>query len=154
MFAAACALIAIAPLAAQTPAPAPAPANLSFATPLPGNWSFSAFPGGSEATFSDTSGRPQLTLRCMRTTRRITMSKPASAAAPVLTIWTSSGTRNVAATFNPAAAQISAEFAVMDPLLDAMSLSRGRFGVTVAGTPSLVLPPWPEVTRVVEDCRA
>jgi hypothetical protein len=150
LFIAACALIAVAPLAAQTPAPA----NLSFASPLPGKWTFSAFAGGNEATFTDTSGRPQLTLRCMRTTRRITMSKPASAAAPVLTVWTSSGTRNVAATFNPATAQISAEFAVMDPLLDAMSLSRGRFGVTVAGTPSLVLPPWPEVTRVVEDCRA
>jgi hypothetical protein len=152
LFTAACALIAVAPLAAQTPAPAPA--NLGFATPLPGRWSFSAFPGGSEATFTDTSARPQLTLRCTRTTRRITMSKPASAAAPVLTVWTSSGTRNVAATFNPATAQISAEFAVMDPLLDAMALSRGRIGVTVPGTPSLVLPPWPEVTRVVEDCRA
>jgi len=41
-----------------------------------------------------------------------------------------------------------------DGLLDAMSFSRGRIAVTVSGTPMLVVPAWPEVARVVEDCRA
>jgi hypothetical protein len=84
----------------------------------------------------------------------VTVSKPASAGATALAFWTSSTTRNVAAAFDPATGRISAELAMMDPLLDAMAMSRGRFAVTVAGTPSLVLPSWPEVARVVEDCRA
>jgi hypothetical protein len=145
-FAAALALAAVSPLHAQ--------ATMATATPLPGNWSFTATAGGSEATFSDTSGRAQLTLRCTRATRRVTVSKPASAGASALAFWTSSLTRNVAAAFDPATGRISAELTMMDPLLDAMVMSRGRFAVTVAGTPSLVLPPWPEIARVVEDCRA
>lgn len=39
-----------------------------------------------------------------------------------------------------------------DALLDAMAFSRGRF-VLQAGTAALVLPAWPEVARVIEDCR-
>ena len=40
-----------------------------------------------------------------------------------------------------------------DPLLDAMAFSRGRFAVEVSGGPTLVVPAYPEVTRVIEDCR-
>ena len=36
-----------------------------------------------------------------------------------------------------------------DPILDALAFSRGRFGVG-----SRWYPVWPEVARVVEDCRA
>ncbi len=40
-----------------------------------------------------------------------------------------------------------------DPLLDAMALSKGRFAVETQGMPTLYLPSWAEVTRVIEDCR-
>jgi hypothetical protein len=40
-----------------------------------------------------------------------------------------------------------------DPLLEQMAFSRGRFLVTVEGGPSLVVPAWPELARVIEDCR-
>ena len=40
-----------------------------------------------------------------------------------------------------------------DPLLDAIAFSRGRFAVEVAGLQTLYLPSWPEITRVIEDCR-
>lgn len=40
-----------------------------------------------------------------------------------------------------------------DPLLDAMAFSRGRFTVEVAGLETLYLPAWPELSRVIEDCR-
>ena len=40
-----------------------------------------------------------------------------------------------------------------DPLLDAMAITKGRFAVEMAGQPSLYLPAWAEVTRVIEDCR-
>ncbi|MGE5953581.1 MAG: hypothetical protein ACM308_08200 [Qipengyuania vulgaris] len=39
------------------------------------------------------------------------------------------------------------------PLLDAMALTKGRFAVETPGLPTLYLPAWAEVTRVIEDCR-
>ena len=42
---------------------------------------------------------------------------------------------------------------VGDPLLDAMAFSRGRFMVEARGWMPLYLPAWPEVARVIEDCR-
>ena len=145
---AALALAALSPLAAQTIA-----VDLSVATPLPGRWTFVPGAAGGSAVFSDAVGRPQLTLSCTRAARRITLSKPASAAVAAMTVWTSFAQRNLATGFNPATATISADLAATDPLLDAMAFSRGRFAVTVAGTPSLVVPSWPEVSRIVEECR-
>lgn len=40
-----------------------------------------------------------------------------------------------------------------DPLLDAIVYSRGKFMVSATSLPDLILPPWPEIARVVEDCR-
>lgn len=40
-----------------------------------------------------------------------------------------------------------------DPLLDAIVFSRGRFAFEAAGEPTLYLPSWPEIGRVIEDCR-
>jgi hypothetical protein len=40
-----------------------------------------------------------------------------------------------------------------DPLLDAMALSKGHFAVETEGEPTLYLPSWAEVSRVIEDCR-
>ena len=39
-----------------------------------------------------------------------------------------------------------------DPLLDAMAFSKGRFAIEL-DLMKLYLPSWPEVTRVIEDCR-
>jgi len=51
----------------------------------------------------------------------------------------------------PAALAVS--LAARDPLLDAMAFSRGRFAVETAGLPTLYVPSWTEVSRVIEDCR-
>lgn len=40
-----------------------------------------------------------------------------------------------------------------DPLLDAMAVTKGRFAIETEGAPTLYLPSWAEVTRVIEDCR-
>ena len=40
-----------------------------------------------------------------------------------------------------------------DPLLDAMAITKGRFAVAAPGEPTLYLPAWAEVSRVIEDCR-
>jgi hypothetical protein len=87
-------------------------------------------------------------------TRRLTISKPASGAAPFLNLWTSAMTRNVPASFNPATMRLSADVAASDQLLDAIVFSRGRFGVSVSNQPPLVLPSWAEPQKVIEDCRA
>ena len=49
---------------------------------------------------------------------------------------------------------VGAELAASDPHLDMMAYSRGKFVVQIKGTPDLIVPSWPEIARVVEDCRA
>jgi hypothetical protein len=128
-------------------------ADLSTATPIAGSWSYASVADGSEAVFANSSGVPQLWVHCTRATRRITISRPASAAAPVLNIWTSSLTRSAPSSFNPATGRLTIELANYDPLLDALVSSRGRIGFTIGTQPPLVVPPWPEPARVIEDCR-
>jgi hypothetical protein len=145
------ALIAASVLNAQAN---PAIPDLTTAAPIAGSWAYAATTDGSEATFTNASAFPQLWLRCTRTTRRISIARPASAAAPLLNIWTSSLTRGVPSSFNPATGRLTAELAADDPLLDAIATSRGRIGFSVGDQPSLVVPSWAEAARVIEDCRA
>jgi hypothetical protein len=148
--AAAIALIAGSSVNAQTVAAA---LDLSTAIPIAGSWIYSTTAYGGEASFVNASALPQLTIRCTRATRRITIAKPASGAAPFLTVWTSAQARALPASFNPATQRLSADLMTYDPLLDAIAFSRGRFGVSVSGTTPLVVPAWAEVARVIEDCR-
>lgn len=48
---------------------------------------------------------------------------------------------------------LEARLSAFDPLLDAMAVTKGRFAVEAEGMPTLYLPSWAEVTRVIEDCR-
>lgn len=146
--AAAIALIASSSLSAQTVP------DLSAATPIAGNWSYQPTSDGSEASFADSTSNVQLIVHCTRATRHVTISKPASAAAPTINVWTSSQTRSVPSGFSPSSARLSMDFAPYDALLDAIATSRGRIGFSVGTQPPLVVPPWPEIARVVEDCRA
>ena len=125
-----------------------------MATPAAGKWSWAQTADGSEATFTDVYSRAQLTVHCTRATRRVSIAKAASAAAPFLSVWTSSQARNLPASFNPATGKSSAQLAAFDPLLDAIAASRGRIGVSLSGSAPLVVPPWAEIARTVEDCRA
>ena len=68
-----------------------------------------------------------------------------------MTISTSAMTRTVDAQGSAAGIQVA--FASRDPLLDAMAFSRGHFAVEVAGVAAVYAPSWPEVSRVIEDCR-
>lgn len=148
VIAAALALAAASPLAAQAPI-----ADLSYAAPLAGNWTYAATADGSEARFADAAGNAQLWLHCTHSTRRVSIAKPASGAAPFLGVWTSSMTRSVPSSYNPATGRLTIQLDASDALLDAVASSRGRIGFTVGAAPPLVVPPWPEATRVIEDCR-
>lgn len=131
----------------------PLQSNLEYAEPIVGNWLYGSTPDGSEATFSNSSGQPQLTIRCTRSTRRVTILKAASSASPSLWVWTSSEKMTLPATFDPIAQKVSADLGAYDPFLDAIASSRGRIGFSSSGLEALVVPPWADVARVIEDCR-
>ena len=135
-------------------ASSPETQDLGTAVPIAGSWNYAPAADGSEAVFANASGAPQLWIHCTRATRRITISKPASAAVPFLNIWTSSQTKNLPSSFNPATGRVTTDISNYDPLLDAIVSSRGRIAFTVGPQPPLVVPPWAEVARVIEDCRA
>jgi hypothetical protein len=131
---------------------APIASNLEYVMPIEGRWIYGPTPDGSEATFTNQSGQPQLTIRCTRSTRRVSLLKP-GAASPALWVWTSSQSRSLPATYDSASARIVAELGAFDPLLDAIASSRGRVGFSTSGLAALVVPPWANVGRVIEDCR-
>ncbi|HWJ59983.1 MAG TPA: hypothetical protein VNR68_10165 [Sphingomicrobium sp.] len=143
------ALIA-APLSAQT---ADAVVDYARMTPIAGNWTSAPIAAGSVATFRDSSARPQLMITCARSIRRVTLSRPGTRVSPFLFVWTSSGSRNLPASFDPATNLVSAAVTVTDPILDAVASSRGRFAVGMSGSLALIVPAWPEAARAIEDCR-
>src|SRR5690348_18465344 len=99
--AAALALTAASPVDAQTPAAPPA-VDYGTATPIEGNWTYAPVTGGSEASFVNATSQPQLTISCTRATRQVTIAKPATGAAPFLTVWTTAETRALPSSYNPA----------------------------------------------------
>jgi hypothetical protein len=162
LFASSCAdqrVIPSPPSTTQAAGPAPRPAPLpvpSAATSwqdvpaTPGDWRWSLEGGQSVARFA--AGR--LTLRCDPASRtlRLERSETALPSTPVaLTIRTQTQSR----TFNAAsqAGSLQVSLPARDPLLDAMAFTRGRFAVEASAMPTLYVPSWTEVSRVIEDCR-
>jgi hypothetical protein len=144
------------PRPTPTPTAAPAPAAEWRDWPLtPGTWAYRQDVRGSIALFGRPGEDADVTLRCDRQRGRIYLSRRSAAAAAVpLTIRTSSDLRRLSAL--PTGGEqpyVAVELGVRDPLLDAIGFSRGRFAIETGGMPALVLPPWPEILRVAEDCR-
>jgi len=138
------------PAASFSQAPA---VDYNIAQAAPGSWSYLPVPGGSEARFTDASATIRLTIQCTKATRRVMISHTSAAPASSMFVWTSSATRNLPAQFDAKGMRVTADLAANDPLLDAISFSRGRFVVSMPGTAALVMPAWPEAARAVEDCR-
>ncbi len=176
LFAAAILPIAVAACAqpeAPRPAPRPAPPPPRPAPPLPvaagqdwrdwaltpGDWTYLRPEAGhSYAHF----GRPDgwtVELACDAHARMMTLSIASAPGVQSMTIRTSSVARTLPiavfarADGNPFMVD-RAQLAVADPLLDAMGFSRGRFVIERTGQPPLVIPAWPEILRVVENCRS
>jgi hypothetical protein len=140
-------------LAAASSVHAQAIADLSTTPTLPGEWTYSQSADGSEAVFKDANSTPQLWLRCTRIAREVTISRPATAAASILNIWTSTTQQSLPATYEAQTGRVSFSKWAFEPLFDAMAFSRGRIGVSVGSDAPVVVPPWEEVARVIEDCR-
>ena len=155
---------------AATPPPAPAPQPVATKPPprimapppaprvhwrdaaiTPGDWRWSDAGGVSSARFGD----GLFELRCERASGSVVLSRSGAAAGPVAaTIHTTTQRRTVTAQPYAGPPQVLAiTLAAHDDLLDAMAFSRGRFAVEMAGVAPLYLPSWPEVSRVLEDCR-
>ncbi len=121
----------------------------------PGVWRWSGAGGASSARYGEGPGGALLELRCDRTTGNVLMVLPGTGSGATLTtVTTTSAAR--ALTSRPTAEpvpQLVVSISARDPLLDAIVFSRGRFAVETQGLATLYLPSWPEVARVVEDCR-
>ena len=131
----------------------PLQSNLEYSDPIAGDWTYAATTDGSQAVFANSSGQAQMTIRCTKSTRRVALLKPASSASPSMWIWTSSRKQSSPATYDASTAQVSVELGPYDPLLDAIASSRGRVGLSTSGLEVLVVPPWADIARVIEDCR-
>ena len=144
------------PAPSPTPRPTPAPtstpvqpsADWRDAPITPGVWNWSKDGGRSAARFAG----GLLELRCDATAGTVTLLRrgAASGQTPV-TIRTTSTARGFAGAGHPDAVAVT--FAARDGILDAMAFSRGRFAVEAAGMPPVYAPSWPEVSRVIDDCR-
>lgn len=146
------------PVARPAPPPAPLPPDWIDWPITPGDWRYSADARGSVAMFGTVGRDADFVLRCDRQAR--TMFASRSGAFPEgdsgrMTIRTSN-TLKTFEVFNTGGTPpyVASRIPTTDPHLDAMAFSRGRFLVQVKGGADLVLPAWPEVSRVIEDCRS
>lgn len=145
-----------APTATVTPTPTPQPPpsptiNWQDAPITPGNWTWSMVNGHSQAQFAGGT----LTLQCNRAANSVTLIRAGSGQGQIpVTVTTSKMTRALSGqALGGSGAGIAVTLQARDGLLDAMAFSRGRFAVATAGMPTLYVPSWPEVSRVIEDCR-
>jgi len=142
----------VAPPPAVTETPAPTDQNWMDASQTPGDWRYRSAGATTRASFSEAAGTPLFEMVCERGGQVLLLRQgTGGAGGGAMRILTETAERSLPATAREGA--MAAQLGARDPLLDAMALSKGRFGVEVAGLPTLYLPAWPEVTRVVEDCR-
>ncbi len=142
-----------APAPPSRPAPPPAeppplPVDWQQADVSPGDWDYRQDGPAPLATFR--SDRLTFTLRC-EPNRSVTLGLTGAQASSLI-VRTSYGERRL-----PASAvhvnDMLASIAASDPLLDEMAFSRGRLLVQAGGGPALIVPAWPEIARIAEDCR-
>lgn len=153
-----------APQAPPAPAVRPTPPRPTPAPPpplavdwndwpfTPGDWAYRRDDRGSIALFGAVGGDAAMTLRCdrARATLYLSVRGPATNA----TVRTTTVNRVLALQPTGGDASYAATaLSTSDTLLDAMAFSRGRFVVERSGQPPLVVPPYAEIGRVIEDCR-
>ena len=134
------------------PAP-PVPANWRDAPATPGTWTWASEAGRSTARYS-LPGQPSLAaLSCDAATRTTNLWRTGTAGGTALLVVTATSARRALTAGAAPTGGVTASLPATDPLLDAIAFSRGRFMLETPGNPPLYLPSWPELSRVVEDCR-
>jgi hypothetical protein len=121
----------------------------------PGNWVYRKDERGSIGYFGETGQNAIVTLRCDKARGRIYLSRAGALIEPQVMVRTSSMSKALpAASASGEPPYIAAELATLDPILDAMAYSRGRFSIEAGGHVGLAIPTWAEIGRIIEDCRA
>ena len=143
------------PTPAPSPTPVPTHSNWMDAPQTPGDWFYRSGGGTTRALFGDAGSDARFAITCDRSQHSITLARAGTAAARLqMNIRTETSDRALpAAPSTNAIPSVDARVGATDSILDAMAFSKGRFAVEVAGLDTLYLPSWPEVTRVIEDCR-
>lgn len=121
----------------------------------PGDWRWSRIGSASSARFGDVASGVALEFRCDRAANAVLLIRYGSSDRSVpLTLSTTSTVRPLTAQplGGPQPGLVVA-LPVRDALLDAIIFSRGRFAVEARGLAPIYAPTWPEIARVVEDCR-
>ncbi|MCL6252288.1 hypothetical protein M3P36_14695 [Altererythrobacter sp. KTW20L] len=140
------------PVVQQTPSVlAPVQSNWIDAPQTAGDWRWRRAGNESVAEFSSPAGSVIARFACTAGREVVLAMTHGNAAASSMTVRTETVDRTLAAA--PREGWLETRLAARDPLLDAMAFSRGRFALEVPGAGALYLPAYPEITRVVEDCR-
>lgn len=121
----------------------------------PGDWRYARDARGSSASYGQAGLPAELVLRCDLQRRTVMLTRPAEGATATgrISIRTTSSETGHAAIAGEDGKSWTIELPAMDRTLDAMAFSRGRFMISAPGAARLIVPAWPELTRVVEDCR-
>lgn len=119
----------------------------------PGEWQWQRAGDTSTAQFAGA----LVTVSCTVPARMVAIRRRAESAAgaaqsAAMTILTSTQSRTLQG--RKLGDEIVVTLAADDPLLDALAVSRGRFGLEAAGLAGVYPGSWAEVSRVIEDCRA
>lgn len=146
------------PIQTQASAPLPPPQpvlqNVRYENYLdgpqtPGDWSYQS----GAARFVSPNGQTILTMRCLSGAGAIRLARPLKVAGNAQMTITTETVKRVHQT-----KQSDTEGRYLDlqsgyNLLDAMAITKGRIEIRTDAMPTLYLPAWPEITRVIEDCR-
>ena len=147
-----------APKPQPIPLPTPAPKNWEDWAYTPGNWSYRSGAKGSIALYGQPGRDAVFTVRCDITARRIYLSRPGllepGKTANMVIRASQGGAQFPLTNTGSTPPYVAASLSPLDPALDRMAFSRGRFAIEVEGAPTpLVIPTWAEFSRVLEDCR-
>ena len=149
---------ASAPVAQPAPPPAPSPAAIApadwrDAPQTPGTWRWAMIAGRSTASYAAPGQSPLATLACDAAARATILWTNSAATGPEPLVVTTTSLRRVLTAGPVPTGGTAAALPAADPLLDAMAFSRGRFMLESGRSAPLYLPAWPELSRVIEDCR-
>ncbi|MCX7675931.1 MAG: hypothetical protein N2Z59_00955 [Alteraurantiacibacter sp.] len=144
------------PAAPETAGPATAaaplhPANWADQPQTAGDWRWRSTGAESIAEFADPAGAMLARLVCTADKQMLLTVSNSYPQASGLKVRTETQDRQLETTAR--ADWLESRLSARDTLLDAIAFSRGRFALEVQGGLALYLPSYPELTRVIEDCR-
>ncbi|MEP2736023.1 MAG: hypothetical protein ABJP34_06965 [Erythrobacter sp.] len=144
------------PVVQQVPPPVQQPryANYLDAPQTMGNWNYQRTNSGTQAVFRSAQ-TTHFAFNCYRSAGQIGFMRMSPGAGNrMMLIRTETGSRQFTASPSQTGQNvITARVSANDPFLDAMAITKGRVAIETGGMQTLYLPAWPELSRVIEDCR-